>query len=277
MRQALNILGRGLADLWDNLFVLAIANLVWALSLVPGVGLATFVNGGLGLSLGLLMLVLLTAPTTLALYSFTIEINRREKVEFGEFWRGLKQYYRRGWVIGLLNVAFVVLSFFNLTFYLSPSIANSPLWLIVIVWGYIAFSWFCMQLYIWPLAVRMDKFKLGGLLRNAFLGAFKYPILTLILSVVMGAFFVVSYLLAFLPVILIGMTYYAIISNKALTVVLEKEQERLERLKNNGEDSPPFQVDVPPLPELEPEEKPVFTTRNTPPGVKRRGISETKE
>ena len=271
-RQALIVLGRGLADLWDNLLVLVVANLAWALALLPGVSLLVFVPG-LGLWLGLILLVLLLGPATLALYSFTIEVTRREKIEFGEFWRGLKQYYRRGWVVGLVNAVFTILAIFNLIFYLSPGISNSPLGLGIILWAYISFIWFCMQLYLWPLAVRMEQFRLGIWLRNAFLAAFKYPALTLIVGLVMAIFFFVSFLVAFIPVVVFGMGYHALVSNRALSVVLVKERERAEALQKKGEQSS-YAVDVPPLPEPETPSRPVYSTRNAPPGVKRRGTSE---
>lgn len=271
-RQALRILGRGLADLWDNLLVLVVANLVWALALLPGVSLIVFLPG-IGFILGLILLVLLLGPATLALYSFTIEVTRREKIEFGEFWNGLKQYYRRGWVVGLVNAVFAILAIFNLIFYLSPGVSNTPLGFGIILWAYITFAWLCLQFYLWPLAIRMEQFRLGIWLRNALVAAFKYLGFTSILGLVMAIFFFVSFLLAFIPVVVFGMSYHALISNRALSVVLEKERERAEALEKKGEQAT-YAVDVPPLPEPEAPSRPVYSTRNAPPGVKRRGTSE---
>lgn len=276
-RQALRILGRSVADLWDNLFALVVANLMWSLSLMPGLGVAIWVGGSLGLALGLLLLVLITAPATLALYVMTIEVIRLERVEFGEFWRGLREYYRRGWLVGFLNLIFVIIALFNLAFYSSPSVQSGPLALGIIIWGYVAFVWFTMQIYLWPLAVRMEKVRVGGLLRNAFLASFKYPGQTLVLGVVLAIIIAVSILLAFLPLIMFGMVYITIVSNKALTTVLRREQERATAKTEGGGNASPYQVDVPLLPEKDLEKEPSFSTRNAPPGIKKRGVNKAEE
>jgi hypothetical protein len=225
--QALQILGRGWRDLWDNLLVMIAANLIWAVTLLPGLGLLNLGSGLLASGLGLILIVLLAGPATLALYNLTLEVTRRERIELGDFWQGLRQYYRRGWVVALLNLAFGLLALLNLNFYLSPDLRNSPLSLGIILWGYITFAWFCMQLYLWPMAIRTEQFRLDGLLRNAFLATFKYPALSLIIGLATGLFFLIATLAAFLPIILFGMGYYALVSNHALRIVLQKEQARV--------------------------------------------------
>lgn len=273
-RQAFSILGRSLWELWDNIFVLVVANLVWSLALVPGMAALSFIGGWVGLVVTILDLLVLSGPVTLALYELTLNANRRERLELYVFFQSVRANYWRGFQVGLLNVIFVVLAFVNLTFYSSLAAGNSPLGLAVILWGYIVFIWFTMQFYMWPLGLRMEKFSLIGLLRNSFLATFKYPVLSLVLGFVVGLFFLLSGLISFLPIVIFGMSYHALVGNKALNLVLEKEQVKQENAPA-GEGENPFHIDAAPLPPPPPEPEPKpFTTRNAPRGVLRRGRTE---
>ena len=276
-RQAFLILGRSLWELWDNVFVLVVANLVWSLALVPAMAALSFLGGWMGVVITLLDLLFLSGPVTLALYELTLNANRRERLELYVLFQSVRTNYWRGFKVGLLNVIFVVLAFVNLTFYSSLAASNSPLGIAVILWGYVVFIWFTMQFHMWPLGLRMEKFSLLGLLRNSFLATFKYPVLSLVLGLVIGLFFLLSGLVSFLPIVIFGMSYHALVGNKALNLVLEKEQVKQENAPA-GEGENPFQIEAAPLPPApEPETKP-FSTRNAPQGVLRRGgIDKTGE
>ncbi|HEX2915237.1 MAG TPA: DUF624 domain-containing protein [Chloroflexia bacterium] len=278
IRLGLAVLVRALADLWDNLFVIVVANLIWGCSLVPGLGLANLIGGAPGVIVGVVLIVLLAGPATLALYHLTVEVTRQERLEFGEYWRCIKTHYRRGWIAALLNVVFIVITVVNFIFYSSASFANTPVAFLLYLWGYIAFTWFCMQLYLWPLTERMEEFRISLLLRNLVLATFKYPFFTLVIGVVMALFFALSFWLSFLPLIIFGMGYHALVSNRALSVVLQQERNKANTIEQQGGTASNYQVDVPPLPEKkQPEEDAIYSTRNAPPGVKRRGsINETE-
>ncbi len=271
VRQAINILRLALLDFWDNLLVLTTANLIWAFSLVPAVGVAALLGNLLGLIAGALVAAIFVGPASLALYSLTTEVNRRERLELGDYFRAIKRLYRRGWLLGLLNALFIILAIVNIIFYSSSTFQNNPLTILIFLWVYLVFSWFVAQLYLWPLAVRMEPFTLRGLLRNTFLSTFKYPVISLLVGGLMTALLFASYLLGFLPVILFGMVFHALVSNQALTAVVERENQRAEALKEQGLGASNYQVEVPLLPVAEPEPDPLYTTRNAPPGVKRRG------
>jgi hypothetical protein len=275
-RQAFSILGRSLWELWDNIFVLVVANLVWSLALVPAMAALSFIGGWIGIVVTILDLLFLSGPVTLGLYELTLNANRRERLELYVFFQSVRTNYWRGFQVGLLNVIFVVLAFVNLTFYSSLAASNSPLGLAVILWGYVVFIWFTMQFYMWPLGLRMEKFSLLGLLRNSFLATFKYPVLSLVLGFVVGLFFLLSGLISFLPLVIFGISYHALVGNKALNLVLEREQVKQEK-SVAGEGENPFAIEAaplpPPKPAPEPEAKP-FTTRNAPQGVLRRSGME---
>jgi hypothetical protein len=273
-RQAFRILGRSLWELWDNIFVLVVANLLWSVALVPAMAALSFIGGWVGIGVTIVTLLFLGGPVTLALYELTLNANRRERLELYVFFQSFRANYWRGFKVGLLNVIFLVLAFVNLTFYSSLFATNNPLGIAVILWGYVVFIWFTMQFHMWPLGVRMEKFSLWGLLRNSFLATFKYPILSLVLGAVIGVFFLLSGLLSFLPIVIFGMSFHALVGNKALNLVLEKEQVKHQNQPVSESESP-FQItETAPLPpKPEPEAKP-FSTRNAPQGVRRRGSVE---
>lgn len=273
-RQAFYILGRSLWELWDNIFVLVVANLLWSVALVPAMAALGFLGGYVGIAIAVVTLLFLGGPATLALYELTMNANRRERLELVTFFNSFRTNYWRGFKVGLLNVIFIVLAFVNLTFYASLYATSNPLGIAVILWGYVVFIWFTMQFHMWPLGVRMEKFSLWGLLRNSFLATFKYPVLSLVLGFVVGLFFLLSGIISFLPIVIFGMSYHALVGNKALNLVLEREQVKQQNQPvEEGEN--PFAIDAKPLPSKpEPRARP-FTTRNTPQGVRRRGSVET--
>ena len=272
VRQALRILAQALSDLWENIFTFTVANVVWAFSLIPGFGVALLINNLIGLVLGLLVIGLTTGPVTVGLYSLTVEVGRREKIDFGDLWRGIRQYYRRGWLLGVLNVVFIMLAVVNFSFYTSPGIQGTPLSFAIFLWAYIVFTWFVMQLYLWPLAVRMEQFKLVGVFRNTLLATFKYPVLSLTLGLIVGVIFLASSFIGYLPIMLFGIAFHGLVGNKALSTIVAREQSQVAAQGGDGTVVGPYQVDVPPLPPIiEPAPEPTYTTRNTPPGVKRRG------
>lgn len=177
IRRILPTIGRSLLDLWDNILVLSVANCAWALSALPGL-LIFFLGGGVLLGLvAIAVMVLTLGPTTAALFYMTSEVTRLERLEVREFVVGIRRFYRRGWAVGAINGVFAVLAYFNLVFYSSKDLTGSPLALLFIVWVYFTFVWFTLQIYMWPLALRMEEFKVGLLLRNSALATFKYPFL----------------------------------------------------------------------------------------------------
>ena len=265
IRQALNILRLSMIDLWDNLYVLTLANLLWALSLAPGFGIYGLVGGYFGLGLGLLLIALISGPVTIGLYGLTLDVNRRERLDYGEIFRSIRRYYRRGIVLGILNILFLALTVINIGFYVNII----PL---LILWGYIVFTWFAGQLYLWPLAIRMEQFNLRTLLVNTLLCTFKYPALSLTLGFIMAIVFGISYFLLFLPVMVFVLVYHTMLSNKALLLILERESAQVLKLREQGieVESSLGDIQVPePKPVVAPE--PIFTNQNPPPGVKRRG------
>jgi len=234
LRRVLPIIGRSIADLWDNILVLVAANVLWALSALPGVVLF-LLGSNIFTVLGLIILeVLLLGPATLALFYLTSEVSRREHLELREFFIGLKRFYKRGWAVAGLNGFFLLLAYFNLVFYSSGEVASSPISVLSILWVYVLLVWLTMQLYLWPLALRMEQLKIGLLLRNTALATLKYPFYSLLMTLFLLILAVISFLLGFVPTVIFGAAFHILVSNKALTAVLEREQSRLTAQTENS-------------------------------------------
>lgn len=279
IRQILPVIGRSLADLWDNIMVLTVANMMWALTIIPGM-LIFLLGGGYLVAIGgLLVLALFVSPASMGMFYLTADITRREKVEMRSFFTGIRQYYLRAWVVAAMNVVFIILAYFNLLFYNSQAMAGSPLAIVAVIWAYIILVWFTMQIYMWPLALRMEKLKPWLLLRNSALATFKYPFFSILLGLFLLALLVASFFTAFIITVIVGTAYHTIVCNKALDVVLNAEEERSGKEKE-GSMAAALALEVPPpLPKVEFTEKvesEQAPTVNTPPGVKRRGESITR-
>jgi hypothetical protein len=278
VRRVLPIIGRSLADLWDNILTLVAANAVWALAALPG--MAVFLLGGslLVAALAVVVLVLLLSPPTMGMFYLTADVTRRERLELRSFFAGIRQYYRRAWVVGAINGLFVILAYFNFIFYNAQASAGSPLAIIAVVWIYIVVVWFTMQIYMWPLALRMEQLKPWLLIRNSALATFKYAFFSLLLGLFLLVVLIASFFTAFLITVIVGTAFHTIVCNKALSVVLEVEQARANPSSEGGTASA-LALDVPPpLEKVQFQEKVESVqapTVNTPPGVKRRGESIT--
>jgi len=278
LRQALSAVGRSLLDLWENILVLATANIVWALSLLPGVFVGSLIKGGLLIFvLAFLIMTLLAGPTTIGMFYMTADTSRRERIELSDFWTGIKRYYRRGWLLAGINSLFILLVVFNLVFYSQPGFSDSPIRLMYIVWVYVILTWFMLQLYLWPLAIRMEpegRLPLRLLLRNALLAMFKYIGFSLIVGLITLLILIGSVVAVLIPMVLFGMALYGLISNRAAKMVLVRENERA--AAENVQATPLTPIIDTPLEITRPvNEKAValeVETRNPPPGITRRGL-----
>ncbi len=227
IRQLIPTFTKTLLDLWDNLLTVVVANLAWAISFAPAILIwITPLADPIRTLTGIALLILLGGPTSLAMFVFTAEASRQEHLELGEFWRGIRQYYRRGWLLLFLNVAFFFIAFVNVYFY--ASIVPEPLSLLIqIIWFWLVVVWVLLQIYIWPLAIRVEgKFSLQLLFRNAMVAVLKYLFYSLGVGLVIVLGMIGSYLLVFLPTILLGFATQALLSNNALKAVLAEEGQR---------------------------------------------------
>ncbi len=269
VRKAPRIIMKALVSLWENILVLVAANAIWAFSLVPGIFIFS-IGGGIWTLLGaIFFLIFLSGPTTVGLFYLTSNISRLERVELRDFFTGIKLYYGRGWLLSGLNVLFFLLAYFNLTFYTSPDLAGNPVSYLFLLWIYLIMVWFIFQIYVWPLALRMEKFKIILLLRNAAIASFKYPFYSLAIGLVLFLTLLGSIISALVITVIFGAAFHTLLSNKALMGILELEEEKNAGLAEKNQ----VALDLPLAPvkkEPEKELRAPGPTRNIPPGVIKR-------
>jgi hypothetical protein len=226
----------------------------------------------------------------MGIFYLTADTSRRERLEVAEFWQGVRRFYRRGWFLAGINAFLGIVATFNLFFYSSPNFSNSPIGWLYNVWIYLLIVWFVFQLYLWPLAMRMEpngKLPIKMLFRNAGLAMFKYIGLSLIIGLVALLLLALEMLLVLVPLIFFGMSLYGLISNRTVKTMLIMEGERSGLSENKASIEVPADIEKTEKEKAEKEklaqekaENPVTTPESAsklPPGVTQRGAGLTKK
>lgn len=198
IREAMSVFWQTLKDTWEELFQLAIANLIWLFSALTIVGF----------------------PVTMAgMYYVTNRVAHGKTFHFSDFIEGIKLYWWRSLLWLLANIVFVLLIYVNLQFYASFqatwSVFVNGLWLAILAF------WLAMQVYFWPLLIEQEQSKMLLAWRNC---------AYLILANPFFAFFIVSFSIVLvvvsvaltLPLIFVGMALLGLLANNAVLTLLEK-------------------------------------------------------
>ena len=220
IRESMSVFWQTLRDTWEELYALAIVNLVWLFSwsLPIGLGALTKIPAVI---MGTALVSLMALPiATAGMYWVTGRVAHGKTFHFHDFIDGIKLLWWRALLWMLINIIFVGLCVLNLWFY-PTNFAGT--WVILVggLWLAVLAFWLGMQIYFWPLMVAQEEYKLLRAWRNA---------AYLILANPFYAFFTASFtvvLLALsvattLPFIFIGMALPAILGNNAALTLLHK-------------------------------------------------------
>ena len=220
IREAMGVFWQTLKDTWEELYQLAMVNLVWLFSwsLPIGLGAATrlpiVIIPTAILSLGLLPV------TTVGVYYVANRVAHAKTFHFSDFVDGIKLYWWRALIWLLANVVIISLICLNLWFY--P--ANfEGFWVIIVggLWLAALFFWIVMQIYYWPLLIQQEEPKMLLTWRNS---------AYLMLANPFYAFFIICFsivLLAIsvaltLPFVFVGMAILAVLGSNAVLTLLAK-------------------------------------------------------
>jgi hypothetical protein len=237
-RRVFTVLATVVYDFWDNLIVAVTANLIWSLFLIPPllVGLLPLASP-FGLMLVLLVLGLTIGIPTIGLFNMTTDMRREERLEIADFWRGMKQFWKRGLGLMLLNSGFFIIVYANIFFY-ANQFAGTPVVFLSVIWLYLGAMWLIMQMYVWTQAVRGDEFKLKQIFRNALLATFKYSQFSLPLGIIYFAVLIgLAFVIGVIPIIFAGGIMFAMLGNRAWNAILERENQLAERNKASGSEN----------------------------------------
>jgi uncharacterized membrane protein YesL len=118
-------------------------------------------------------------------------------VRVRDWWEGVTRYFWRAWAVGLINLAFLGLTIYNIGFY-GPAgrfPISQPAWLSPALQGALAAMlafWLVWQLYVFPLMVEEERPRILRLMGRALLLLVGHPVYSVTLFVVIVLLVVVS-------------------------------------------------------------------------------------
>jgi uncharacterized membrane protein YesL len=150
-----------LVDFFSYLFVLMIANVLWAFFTV----------------------LIITAPPALAgLFYSTNQLAHQRAVSWRTFFEGFKAYFGVSWLWGLINLLVPILINMNVKFYrqFDQTWAHVTIWFFtgLIVW------WIVIQIFTFPFLIEQEKPRLRTAMTNSAVLITKKPLITV--GVVVG-------------------------------------------------------------------------------------------
>ncbi|MBK9715698.1 MAG: DUF624 domain-containing protein [Kouleothrix sp.] len=216
---------RSVKDLFEDLFILGIVNILWVLINAPlGLALLLVANSTGLIFIVLLLGVLTIGPANAGLYAIAERVADGRTSSWRDFFAGLRANAVLSWkVYGLWMLGLLVI-LFNLQFYnLNGSLFGS---IVSILFLYLGLVWFGTLIYIGPLMqIQTDK-RIRTIARNAALMTFGRPVFTIVTLLMMTVIMVTSIWLPILA-ILAAISFMAIWSFRAtLTLIAEADARR---------------------------------------------------
>jgi uncharacterized membrane protein YesL len=218
-------LWKSLKDLFEDLFILAMVNLLWLLINTPLAVAAFFTFGSPSAFYIVLLLGVLTlGPANAGLYAVAERVADGRTSSWRDFIAGLRSYAKLSWKIYGLWMLGLIVILVNLQFY---SQIDSPITsFLYVLFLYFSVVWFGFLMYIGPLMVLQTDKRIRTIARNAALMTFGRPLFTLVTLALMAIVVATS---IWLPILLLLATaaFMAIWSFRAtLTLVSEAEARR---------------------------------------------------
>jgi len=138
------------------------------------------------------LLVIPIGPATAALAVVARRCAADLRVNRTFYFDGLRTYWRPALGLSAIGMAALALLLMNITFYASrPSGFVQGL---TLIWGYVLVFWLSVQVYAYPILVRMEKPAALGALRTAMLGALANPLFSIVLLLIAAIFTVLGML-----------------------------------------------------------------------------------
>jgi uncharacterized membrane protein YesL len=218
-------LWKSLKDLFEDLFILMLVNILWIVINAPLAAVTFFSFGNIStLSMALLLTVLTLGPSNAGLYAIAERVTDGRTSSWRDFFAGMRANPVLSWKVYGLWMLGLVIILVNLQFYSQSSSSIGSF--LYVLFLYFIIVWFGFLMYIGPLMrIQTDK-RIRTIARNAALMTFGRPLFTLITLALMGAITLAS---IWLPILLLLFTaaFLAIWSFRGvLTLVAEAEARR---------------------------------------------------
>jgi len=203
MRDTFRVFWEALKDFWDELFLLALMNIVTVLLAIPVV----------------------TLPPALAgLWNTANRVAQGRAIGWSDYFAGFRHYFWKAWGLALLNILVAIIVLTNIRFYTAGNapFAINPtvsLW-IRAFWVAVGFLWLILQMYPMALLLEQEDQRLRVALRNTGVLFIANPGFTLVLALLL---LIVGVISTFLPMLwfLVTPALLAVVCNKAVLHLLE--------------------------------------------------------
>jgi uncharacterized membrane protein YesL len=226
---AATIIWKSVKDLWEDLVLLVILNVIWAGSaLLVSAPLLLFGGSQLTLSLVLTFILFWGFPIVSGALCFvTNQVAHGVAIGMGTFVTGLRQYWAKSLIVAVINLLVLGLLFLNIQFY---ALVLEGTWtqFAVAAWILITLYWLMVQIYWFPFILELESEKVFVALRHALMMVMISPGFSLFMAFLLAVLTVLCILLT-VPVPLFMAALLLLIINRAtlnrLDYVKQKRQE----------------------------------------------------
>src|SRR5262245_43814149 len=178
-------LWKSLKDLFDDLFVLALVNILWIVINAPLAVVIFFALPNITtLSIALLLSVLTLGPSNAGLYTVAERITEGRTSSWRDFFSGIRTYAVLSWKVYGLWMLGLVIILVNLQFYSQNDTTIAAF--LRVLFLYFTVVWFGFLMYIGPLMLLQTDKRIRTIARNAALMTFGRPVFTLVTLVLMA-------------------------------------------------------------------------------------------
>lgn len=208
MKLGFRVFWEALRDFWEEIFMLALMNILTVVLVVPVV----------------------TFPPALAgLWSVANLVVQGNSITWRDYFEAFRRYFWKAWGLALLNLVVITTLVINIWFYApdnAPFEISANLSLVIrTFWGFATALWVILQLYPLALLLEQEDQRLRVALRNAAVLLFANPGFSLVLVVLLAITGIISALIPLLWA-LITVAFLAVVCNKAVRHLLEPYRER---------------------------------------------------
>jgi uncharacterized membrane protein YesL len=225
-------------DVFDDLFVLIGANLLWVLIAGPLLivtAILAFSATPIYAAITAMLSVLLLGPASAGLLTMAQRIVEGRVAPISLFFEGFRQHYRISWIVYGLWMLGLVTLIFNLIFYAQLSGFFGSF--LTILFTYFVVAWFTLLIYLGPLMLLQEEQRLRLIWRNAFVMAFGRPIFTLLTAIIMALVIALSAFVVILPVLL-TIALLIVWSMRATVAIIANDEERRAAREQQADGTP---------------------------------------
>lgn len=171
---------RAVRELFDEMFILFITNLLWGLINLPlifCVVLVVLSASPVMLVVALVVALISFGPSNAGLFTIAQRVTEGRTSSWRDFIAGMRSYARLSWKIYGLWVVGLGLILFNLQFYNMNGSQIAAL--LSVLFLYLLLVWCALLIYLGPLMLLQEDKRVRTIARNAALMVFGRPVFTL--------------------------------------------------------------------------------------------------